>query len=97
MGDDGRLFLRWLNAIRPAGAAEFTEDPLTAAAIADATTEVFGNAPSGGEADRYASGARSRCHGGKVQKSNRFPGPRIAGAGGSRNPCRVEGIRAVAL
>jgi hypothetical protein len=34
-------FLRWMNDIRPAGAAELTEVYLTASAVADATTEAF--------------------------------------------------------
>jgi hypothetical protein len=33
--------LRWLNRIRPAGEPERTEIPLTAAAVADSTEEVF--------------------------------------------------------
>jgi hypothetical protein len=34
-------FLRWLNAVRPAGQQELTEVPLTAERLADATEKVF--------------------------------------------------------
>jgi hypothetical protein len=34
-------FLRWLNAVRPAGEPELTEVPLTVERVADATAKVF--------------------------------------------------------